>query len=130
MKFIKYAVLTVTVLFIGIATYDYFKLGYHTLPNNTPENSFPLRFENGIRAILVGIDDVEPEREYIAVAMKNIPSYFSDSWAFCKRPDDGAIKKINSSFPPGPGMKFEAVCELDADGQIIPTAYIYSIPAI
>jgi|GEM_PF-5890855 len=52
MKFIKYAVLTVTVLFIGIATYDYFKLGYHTLPNNTPENSFPLRFENGIRAIL------------------------------------------------------------------------------
>lgn len=130
MRFLKIILLSLLVIITSVFIYDYFKFGYHTLPE-MPENSFPLRFENDVRAIMVGTHDKRydtPPRTYIAAPLQNIPRWYKNSWPFCKMPDSNEIKKADKLFPPEPGMRLEAVCELNADGKIIRTAFIYSVP--
>lgn len=96
-----------------------------------PEGAFPLSFNNGVRGIMVGAPDArlgehEPRRKYIAFAMEGVPSWFDGAWSFCRRPDDEERQALD--FDPGPGSRFDAICEIDADGDVVPTAYLYSVP--
>ncbi len=127
MKWVGRIFLLAVVGFFGYVAYDEYRAGTLTRPE-MPEGAFSLSFRDGPRYIVEGIPDEQFERNYIARYPKDIPPWFSDSWSFCKPPTDDEAKTINDAVNPGPGMRLDAVCELNADGTIIPTGYVYSVP--
>ncbi|TYB83472.1 hypothetical protein [Maritimibacter fusiformis] len=122
-------------LFAVWETYNYFRLGYHTLPE-LAENEFPLVFSNGLRGIVVDMEDeryaVEPNqaRKYIGFVAAEVPGWFKDSWSYCKAPTEEERRDIEQNFDPGPGARLDAVCSFDADGEIIHAGIIYSVPKL
>jgi hypothetical protein len=129
MKWFGRILLIAVVGVLGYAAYDYYKAGLLTRPE-MPEGAFSLSFSDGPRYIVEGIPDERFERTYIARFPKNIPPWFKDSWSYCRQPTEDEAKAINDARNPGPGMRLDAKCELNADGTIIPTGYVYSVPTL
>ena len=127
-------ILCVILMVIAIFSYDYFfRLELHTRPA-MPENSFSIVAKNGVRAIMVDMEDkryaLNPEdrRRYFAYPLDGVPSYFEDSWSFCERGSEDQAASVKESGLLGPAMKFEAFCYIEADGERIPRAIITSVP--
>ena len=120
-------------IFLGWSAYDYYRMGYHSMPE-IGDNDFPLVFDSGYRVIMERSEDKRfaekvNRREYLFAAYLNTPEYFKDAWSRCKAPAGAEAREIEkSSAAPGPGMRLEAVCTLDADGEILRTGIVYSIP--
>ena len=47
-----------------------------------------------------------------------------------KKPTEEEEKQINEIAPPDRGMRLEALCSIDADGEIIHTAIVHSLPKL
>lgn len=77
-----------------------------------------------------GMTDESYDRRYVARKITGVPEWFKDSWSFCVAPSEAEANRINEEVRPGPGMRLDAACALDADGDIIPTAYIFSVPKL
>ena len=76
--------LLVIIGLLGLGVYDYYRRGYHTLPD-MPQGAWLLNFKNEIRAIMVDIPDESLERRYIGIPMADVPRWFKDAWSFCKK---------------------------------------------
>jgi hypothetical protein len=116
----------------GVAAYTgygYFRAGLHTRPK-MPEGAFSLSFDNGRRVILEGVEDERLERRYMARSYKDLPTYFDGAWSFCHPPTDAEAERITASTSLDRGMRLDALCALDADGDIIETAIIVSVPRL
>ncbi len=129
MKIIKRILFFAVVGIVALTAYDYYRLGYHTLPD-MPDGAWPLNFSNKTRAIMIGIPDERLERKYIATPMADIPKWFEDAWSSCREPTNEEAEEINTIAPPDRGMRLDALCSIDADGDIIHTAVIYSVPRL
>jgi len=79
---------------------------------------------------MVDIPEELLERKYIRAPMADVPRWFKDAWSFCKKPTEEEKKQINKIAPPDRGMRLEALCSIDADGEIIRTAIVYSVPKL
>ncbi len=121
--------LFVIIALLAPGIYDYYQRGYHTLPDMAA-GAWPINFTNGGRAIMVDIPNELDKRKYLETPMADVPSWFEDAWSFCKKPTDEEEKQINEVAPPDRGMRLDAFCSIDADGEIIPTAIIYSVPRL
>lgn len=116
----------------GVAVYlvyDYFRAGLHTRPEMS-EGAFSLSFNGGPRVILEGIEDERLERTYMSRSYKDLPEYFDNAWSLCRPPTDAEVDGVLASISLDRGMRLDAVCSLDADGDIIETAVIVSVPRL
>lgn len=100
-----------------------------------PPGAFSLNFKNGLRAIMVGIPDERfkenaPSRMYIGLRAAGVPPWFEEAWSFCEPPTDKEAASINKTLELGPGMRLDAICKINPDGEMIITAYIYSAPKL
>ena len=95
------------------------------------DGAFPLSYKSGFRGILVGLEDVRPERKYFAYHAENVPEWYQKSWSTCRAlTDDELLQLNNSSANLGPGGRWEAVCEIDADGDVFIRGWIASVPDV
>ncbi|WP_171184115.1 hypothetical protein [Ruegeria sp. HKCCC2117] len=115
--------------FGGGVVYDYFATGLHTRPE-MPPGAFSLSFEDSRRVIMLDTPDERFIRNYIMKPRTDVPDYFKDSWSYCKPPTDEERTILEEALNPGPGMRLDGVCSLDADGEIIPTGLVFSVPDI
>jgi hypothetical protein len=80
----KWIISAAVIVVVGFIAYDYFRAGFHTRPE-MPEGAFSLSYKNGLRAIMVGVPDVRPERKYLGVPFQVQP-WYEKSWSFCSAP--------------------------------------------
>jgi hypothetical protein len=115
---------------VGYLGYDYYKAGYHTRPE-LPEGAFSLSFKGGLRGIVVGLENVEPERVYIAYGARQVPNWYQKSWSTCRALTTEELAQLHkSSVDLGPGGRWEAVCEIDADGDVFVRGWLASVPDV
>lgn len=108
---------------VGLVGYDYFKGGFHTRPE-MPEGAFSLSYKSGLRAIVVGMPDMRPERKYLGIPFK-VPSWYEAAWSFCSAPSPDEKAKSQDL---GPGSRLEAICRIKTDDTEVLMGAIYSVP--
>ncbi len=112
----------------GYGFYDFYKAGYLSAPE-TSEDSFLLSFKSGFRAVMVGFGDRDEERRYLGYPADVSPIYKKD-WSTCRRPSDDELKALEASDPDVPGIRWEAICEIDADGDVFIRGWVATVPRI
>jgi len=95
-----------------------------------PEGSFPLSYKSGFRAILTGIDDERASRKYLAYSANGVPSWYENTWSNCRTPTKDERRQLKNTIDIGPGGRWDAVCEINADGDIFVRGWIASVPKL
>lgn len=127
---LKWIVLVAVLIGVGFLGYDQYRAGHFTRPP-MPNGAFSLSYKNGLRAIVVGIPDEKSARRYLGF-IAEVPFYLEDAWSYCRRPRDDEQENV-STFMKGrdwPGERFEAVCEIDVDGEVVVRGWITSVPKV
>ncbi|MCB1467413.1 MAG: hypothetical protein KDK08_09795 [Rhizobiaceae bacterium] len=124
-KWILGLLIVMSATYIG---YDYYKAGYLTRPP-LPDGAFSLSFRNGLRGIMVGLENAEPARRYLGIPAK-VPSWYQQSWSTCRALTDDEKEYLEGTVETGPGSRWEAVCEIDADGEVFVRGWIASVPNV
>jgi hypothetical protein len=124
-----------TVVVLGVAygaygAYDFYKAGYLTRPE-MPEGSFSFSFVTGFRAILLGVPNEKDTRRYFGFPQE-VPFYLKDAWSFCSPPqgDDIAMAEKFINDRDMPGERFEVVCKVTADDDVVVRGVITSVPRL
>jgi len=129
-KWTKRVLTAIIIIASGYVAYDAYRAGYHTRPD-MPEGAFSLSYKNGMRAILVGIPNQKDTRRYFGFPME-VPFYLEDAWSFCYPPNDEeeahAISFIKDRD--WPGERFEAVCKITVENEIVVRGLITSVPKL
>lgn len=109
------------------AGYDYYRAGFHTAPAHQP-GDFLLSYSNGFRAVMRGIDNEKADRTYLGYPASNVPSWYQDTWSICRSPTDEETRTFTTHVEIGPGGRLDAICEIDADGDIFVRGWVASVP--
>ena len=117
-------------LLAGVAYvgYDYYKGGFYSRPP-MPEGAFSISYKGGFRAILVGLPNERDSRRYIGFPQE-VPFYLKETWSFCEAPTKAEEAKFLRDFPQRPGERFEAVCKIDVDGDVVVRGLITTVPKL
>lgn len=134
---------------LGYATYDSYRGGFFNLPEIS-DTSYPISFKSGLRAILVDpevshpspntrpffrrLHIADPDRRYFGIRL-DAPIWLRDVWSFCVRPTDEEFTYFTDTMPQETarklaGMRFDAVCTVEADGKKYANGLIFSAPRL
>ena len=58
----------------------------------------------------------------------NVPSWNDDTWSICRSPTDEEATAFTAHVEVGPGGRLDAVCEIEADGDIFVRGWVASVP--
>lgn len=114
---------------LGYAYIDYRKAGLHLRPE-MPLGAFSISYRNGLRAILVDVPDERETRRYFGFPTE-LPLY-EDAWSFCSSPKDDEQAEVDRWLvaQDQPGLRVDAVCRLDIDGEIVVRGLIATVPKL
>ncbi|GFE64931.1 hypothetical protein [Litoreibacter roseus] len=112
---------------LGYVSYDYYRAGFHTAPEHQT-GDFLLSYSNGLRAVMRGIDNEKASRTYLGYPANNIPSWYQDTWSICRIPTDDEATAFLTHVEIGPGGRLDAICEIDADGDVFVRGWVASVP--
>lgn len=149
-KWIGRIVVMAVLGFVGVAGYQYYRLGIFSMPD-LPKGAYYVAFKNGLRGVVLDAD-VPPtstgdgskffrslhvenrDRKYLGVPA-DVPSWFKESWSFCDAPTDEEREFIPPSLPADlqqnlVGARFEAVCHIDVDGEPLLRGLLFSVPRV
>lgn len=129
-KWIGRALIVAVVASVGYGTYDYYRADLHTRPE-MPRGAFSISYRNGLRAILVDVPNERETRRYFGFPAE-VPFYIEDVWAFCT-PPEGSEKQDAEKYIKergGPGERFEVVCRVKVDDDIVIRGFITSVPKL
>jgi hypothetical protein len=121
---------TAAVLIAGFVVYEAYKLhkaGYFDMPELGADD-FPLSFKSGMRGVMRGVPDERPSRRYLAYPSTEVPKWFRDTWSECRPPNEEMLTAFETQVDVGPGGRLEAVCKIDADGDVFVRGWIVSFP--
>lgn len=114
----------------GYALWDYYRGGFFSRPD-MPEGAFSISYTNGLRAILVDIPDEQSTRRYFGFP-QDVPHYLRDAWATCSPPTEEERPNAQKFIADRnmPGERFEAVCRLQVDNDLVIRGLITSVPRL
>jgi len=110
--------------------FDAYRSGYFTRPP-MPEGAFSLSYPSGFRAIMVGIPNERETRRYMGRSSE-VPFYLEKAWSFCSPPSKEEHKQLATTMKVRdfPGVRIEAVCKIDVDGNSVVRGVITSVPRL
>lgn len=116
--------------FAGYAGWDYYKAGFHYLPD-LPPGAFPISFKSGLKAVIVDIPDERETRRYFGFPLQ-VPYYLEDVWSFCRRPTEEELADAENFIADRnlPGERFEAICKIQVDKDTVVRGLISSVPRL
>ncbi len=114
--------------FVGYQTYLYYDAGYFSAPEIS-DDSFLVSFNSGFRGVMEGFGPEDYDRRYLGYA-KDVSSLYEEVWSTCRRPTDAELKGLEENGHQLPGIRWEAICEIDADGDVFIRGWVASIPDI
>lgn len=127
-KPILIGLLTLIFLGAGYVAYDYYRAGLHTRPQ-LPEGAFSISYKNGMRSILVDVADERESRRYFGFPA-DVPFYLEEAWSFCRPLPKAEATRIMAYRERNPGERFEALCTINVDDEIVVRGYISSVPRL
>lgn len=129
-KWIKRLLAIALVGVIGYGGFDYYRAGYHTRPE-MPDGAFSISFANGLRAILIDVPNERDARRYFGFPME-VPFYLKDSWSFCHPPTAEEKGQVDAFMErrEWPGERFEVVCKVKVDEDVVVRGVITTVPKI
>lgn len=115
---------------VGWGVYDYRMAGLHTRPD-MPPGAFSISYKSGLRAILVDVPDERETRRYLGYPA-DVPFYIEDAWTFCSPPEGDEVAEAERWLAEGdqPGMRVEAICRIDVDGETVIRGIITTVPRL
>jgi hypothetical protein len=115
---------------VGYSAYAFFRAGYHTRPE-MPDGAFSISFKNGMRAIVTGVPDESKSRRYFGYP-SDVPYYLEDAWATCTPPTEEERPEVERLMTERdlPGERFEVVCRLQVDDDVVVRGLIMSVPRL
>jgi hypothetical protein len=129
-KWVKRLVFSICLVGICYVVYDSYRAGYHTRPD-MPDGAFSLSYKNGMRAILVDVPNEKETRRYFGIP-SDVPFYLEDAWSFCFPPGEEDAEQVANFMNSRdfPGERFEAVCKIKADNDVVLRGLITSVPKL
>ncbi|MBE7731459.1 hypothetical protein [Devosia faecipullorum] len=129
-KWVGRIVVVAVLGWVGYATYDWYMAGHHTRPE-MPEGAFSLSYKNGLRGILVDISNEKETRRYFGFPQE-VPNYLRDAWSWCQPPTEAEAPQVAQFLEERnmPGERFEAVCKITADDDVVVRGIITSVPRL
>lgn len=122
--------LAVFAAWLAYAGNQYVRGGWHKLPE-MPDGAFPLSFKSGLRAIVLDLPDERAVRRYFGLPTP-APFFVEGAWSLCSPPEGEEIAEAEYFMATldQKGVRFEAVCRIDVDGEKIVTGVITSVPRL
>ena len=136
--------------YIGLLLYEYNRLGIFSMPD-LPHGAYYVSFDSGLRGIVLNADVPETSTgsgpkflrslsvenrdiRYIGIS-QNVPSWFANAWSVCEAPTEQERDSIMESLPNDTlhelgNARFEAVCQIDADGESLLRGVLFSVPRL
>ncbi|MFF0947897.1 hypothetical protein ACFYE9_09565 [Rhizobium leguminosarum] len=129
-KWIGRAIAAVVIAGVGYSVYDAYRAGYFTRPE-MPDGAFSLSYRNGLRAIVVDVPNEQEVRRYFGFPT-DVPFYLKDAWSFCSAPADEEKEQVAGFMKnrEWPGERFEAVCKIKVDDDVVVRGLITSVPKL
>jgi len=126
---IKWLLLIAVLGFGGYAAYGYVEAGYHTRPE-MPAGAFSVSFPSGLRGIVVDLPE-DMNRRYLGLAL-DVPSYLEKTWSRCRPPTQEEGPQVVQLMESRelPGARFEAICEIVLDGDLVTRGMLISVPRV
>ena len=128
-KWLIRGVLVLVVALGAHTAYTYIRGGYLTAPP-LEQGDFRLSFKNGLRAMMREIHDDRPSRKYLAVVPLDVPRWYEKAWAECRPPFLDELARFEAGREMGPGMRTDAICEINADGDVFVRGWVLSVPRL
>ena len=119
----KYALLATVVLGAGYVVYDAYRHAVFDVPEDLPKDAWTIAVRSGFRAIVIDVPEDRETRRYTKT-----PEWYRKTWATCRPFTEGEASYFRENHDRGPGYRWEAVCEIDADGEIFVRGWIASVP--
>ncbi len=96
-----------------------------------PDGAFSISYKNGLRAILVDVPNESETRRYFGFPL-DVPFYVSDAWSFCHPPslEEAPQAALFLEERNMPGERFEAVCKVTLDDDVVVRGLITSVPRL
>ncbi|MCQ1770877.1 hypothetical protein NOI24_06185 [Neorhizobium galegae] len=118
------------ILGAGYVAYDGYRAGLFNRPE-MPEGAFSISFKQGLRAILVDVPNEKKTRRYFGYSMK-VPFYLEDAWSFCSPPVAEENNQVAAFMKERewPGERFEGVCKIKVDNDLVVRGLITSVPRL
>jgi len=129
-KWVFRALLIGFVGYLGYGFYDFYRAGLHTRPE-LPEGAFSISYANGLRAIITGVGDEDEARRYFGFP-QDVPHYLKDAWSTCAPPEGHEVALAEKFLKDRnmPGERFEVVCKVTADDDVVVRGVITSVPRL
>lgn len=126
-KWLGRGIVAIFLAFAAFSGWSFFRFGLHKQPI-VPEGAFWLSYSSGFRGIVVELEDARPNRAYIAYSAEDVPPWFQKTWSTCRPLTEDERTVFEAEADRGPGHRWEAVCEIDADGVTVVRGWIASVP--
>jgi hypothetical protein len=125
----KKAIVALIVAGVGYSVYDYYTGPFYDAPALN-EGDFLLAFKGdvGLKGVMHGFGYKDQTRKYVSYGATDVPRWYHDTWSICRKPQEGEVTAFEGQVNMGPGGRFEAVCEIDADGDVFVRGWIVSVP--
>lgn len=127
---IKWIVLILILAGGGYFAYDTYMAGLHNRPP-MPEGAFSISYKNGLRAILVDVPNEQETRRYFGMPL-DVAFYLKDAWSFCHPPTEAEAQDVATYIEQRnvPGERFEAICKIKVDDDVVVRGLITSVPKL
>lgn len=119
------AIAAVIVGWFGYSAYDYYTGPFYDAPT-TSEDEFLLAFGNGFKGVMPGNRD--ETRKYMSYDASNVPEWYRETWSICRTPENDEVAAFEAAVDMGPGGRLEAVCEINADGDVFVRGWMVTVP--
>lgn len=67
-------------------------------------------------------------RKYISYDASNVPEWYRETWSICRIPESDEAAAFEAAVDMGPGGRLEAVCEINADGDVFVRGWMVTVP--
>ena len=125
----KKAIATLILAGVGYSVYEYYTGPFYDAPTLN-EGDFLLAFEGevGLKGVMRGFGGRDLTRKYMAYGAGDVPRWYHDAWSNCRMLNVEEAIAFRSAVDMGPGGRPEAICEMDADGDVFVRGWIVSVP--
>lgn len=124
-KKIFFAALLLGVGYIG---YDAYRNAVFDRPADLPEGAWTIAVRSGFRGMVMGLPKERDARRYLVYPNEKTPEWYLKTWATCRAVTDHERAQYEEHRAREPGHRWEAVCEIDADGETFVRGWIASVP--
>lgn len=114
---------------IGYSFYGYYTGPFYDAPTIASDD-FLLAFngEGGLKGVMIGFGEKDRARKYMSYQANDVPKWYKDTWSTCRTPKIDEATEFNANVNIGPGGRLDAVCEINADGDVFIRGWIVTVP--